>query len=324
MVFHPETTRQALQPFDLTQAVPMTGPIAAYCFYYHLDFENDFYGVHHSCGWFHLAGYQILAHVYLPAAAKGTVWLMHGYLEHSGLYRHIVPQLLSEGFAVVIYDLPGHGLSTGVRASINRFAEYQTILDGLLSYFADSLPRPWLGIGQSTGGAILIDHALSRSAQQQPQAFERLLLLAPLVYPARMQWLQMQVGFWWFKAVRSGLPRAFRQNTSDIDFMRFIRDEDPLQARWIPLAWLLALKEWVTHIHQLPACSMPVWIVQGQRDGTVNGRYNIAFIKKHLHVVTCLVLEEASHQLVNERADIRLPIDRLVKQFLVNDQARVT
>ncbi len=324
MVFHPETTRQALQPFDLTQAVPMTGPIAAYCFYYHLDFENDFYGLHHSCGWFHLAGYQILVHVYVPSVTKGTVWLVHGYLEHSGLYRHILPLLLNAGFAVVIYDLPGHGLSSGVRASIKSFAEYQTILDGLLTYFEDTLPRPWLGMGQSTGGAILIDHALSRSAHHRPKVFERLLLLAPLVYPSQMQWLQMQVAFWWFKAIRSGLPRAFRQNTSNADFMRFIREEDPLQARWIPLAWLLALKEWVGYIHKLPVCSMPVWVVQGELDGTVNGRYNMLFIKKNMHVARSLWLEAASHQLANERADIRMPIDHLVKQFLVNDEINNT
>lgn len=316
MIFHPEATRQALQPFDLAQKVPEQGAIADYCRYYHLDFERDMAGVHHACGWFQLANYQILAHVYVPLEAKGTVWLMHGYLEHSGLYRHIIPLLLNAGFAVLIYDLPGHGLSSGVRASIDSFASYQTILTGLLAYFQQQLPTPWLGMGQSTGGAILIDYALSQSATSQAIVFERLLLLAPLVYPARMQWLQMKVAFWWFKAVRSGLPRAFRANTSNEEFIRFIRDEDPLQARWIPLAWLLALKEWVTYIHQLPPCQLPVWVIQGQRDGTVNGRYNVAFIKKQLKMGKFLLLTEASHQLANERADIRAPIEQMVAEFL--------
>jgi alpha-beta hydrolase superfamily lysophospholipase len=178
------------------------------------------------------------------------------------------------------------------------------------------MPKPWLGLGQSTGGAILMDYVLSASAQRQQPELERLFLLAPLVFPARMQWLQMKLAFWLFKSLRSGLPRAFRQNTSNIEFWHFMRDEDPLQARWIPLSWLLALKEWVAYMHQFPPCSFPVWMVQGERDGTVNGEYNAQFITKNLHLVRSLLLKEASHQLANERADIRAPIDDLLQQFL--------
>ncbi|MDO9177251.1 MAG: alpha/beta fold hydrolase [Agitococcus sp.] len=316
MVFHPETTRQALPPFDVASIVPSNGAVADYCRFYHLDFENDFYGLHHSCGYVDVAGYQILTHAFIPINPKGTVWVVHGYLEHSGLYRHVLPQLFQQGYAVVIYDLPGHGLSSGTNASISNFAEYQMIFRHLLMMLRDELPKPWLGLGQSTGGAILMDYVLSASKQQQQSELERLFLLAPLVFPARMQWLQMKLAFWLFKSLRSGLPRAFRQNTSNIEFWHFMRDEDPLQARWIPLSWLLALKEWVAYMHQFPPCSFPVWVVQGGRDQTVNGTYNARFIRKNLHLVKMLILEEASHQLANERADIRAPIDHLLQQFL--------
>ena len=316
MVFHPEAIRQALKPFDLTQTIPEEGAVADYCRYYHLDFEHEFYGLHHACGYVDVADYQVLTHVFIPLAAKGTVWVVHGYLEHSGLYRHILPQLFRQGFAVLIYDLPGHGLSSGVRASIGSFAEYQVILRHLLHSFQNELPTPWLGLGQSTGGAILMDYALSSCAQHQKPAFERLFLLAPLVYPARMQWLQMQTVFWVFKSLRSGLPRAFRQNTSNLEFWRFMREEDPLQARWLPLSWLLALKEWAAYIHRLPACSVPVWVVQGGQDRTVNGIYNVSFIRKNLNLVKMLLLKNASHQLANERDDIRAPIDHLLSEFL--------
>ena len=316
MVFHPETTRQALPPFDITTIVPNDGAVADYCRFYHLDFENDFYGLHHSCGYVDVAGYQILTHAFIPINPKGTVWVVHGYLEHSGLYRHILPQLFQQGYAVVIYDLPGHGLSTGIKASIVSFTEYQVIFRHLLTILRDELPKPWLGLGQSTGGAILMDYVLSASKQQQQSELERLFLLAPLVFPARMQWLQMKLAFWLFKSLRSGLPRAFRQNTSNIEFWHFMREEDPLQARLIPLSWLFALKEWAGYIHQLPPCSFPVWVVQGERDQTVNGTYNVRFIRKNLHLEKLLLLTEASHQLANERADIRAPIDNLLLQFL--------
>ena len=316
MVFLPDATRQAIERFDLEKRVPSVGAVADYCRFYHLDFEDDFPDTQHTCGWFDLAGYQILVHSFVPAQAKGTVFVVHGYLEHSGLYRHIIPLLLQANFAVVIHDLPGHGLSSGVRASIGSFQEYQQILDGLLTFFAQRLPQPWLALGQSTGGAILMDYVLTKAKQQQSPVFERLFFLAPLVYPARMQWWQMKLAFWWFKAMRSGLPRAFRRNSSDLDFVRFMREEDPLQARWIPLSWLLALKEWVGYIRQVPPCSMPVWVVQGEQDSTVNGQANVAFIRQHLHLERVLWLHDASHQLVNERADIRAPIEELLQAFL--------
>lgn len=316
MVFSPQATRHALAPFDVTQAVAIEGAVADYCRYYHLDFESDFYGLHHACGVVSVAGYDILTHAFIPQNPKGTVWLVHGYLEHSGLYRDILPQLFQQDFAVVIYDLPGHGLSSGTSASISNFSEYQVIFRHLLTLLCDEMPKPWLGLGQSTGGAILMDYVLAASAQRQVPELERLLLLAPLVYPARMQWLQMKLAFWLFKSLRSGLPRAFRQNTSNVEFWRFMREEDPLQARWIPLSWLLALKDWVADMHQRAPCSFPVWVVQGGKDGTVNGNYNVQFIRKNLHLVQLLWLNDASHQLANERDDIRIPLDNLLNQFL--------
>jgi alpha-beta hydrolase superfamily lysophospholipase len=319
MVFVPEQTRQVLQPFDIKQRVACKGAVAEYCRFYHLDFEQDFKHIQHSCGYFDVAAYRVVAHSYLVPNAKGTVWILHGYLEHSGLYRHIIPILLAANFSVIIYDLPAHGLSSGTRASISSFGEYQAVLEHLIGYFKSHLPQPWLAIGQSTGGAILMDYVLSKHAQHQVSIFERLFLLAPLVYPAKMQWLQIKLAFWWFKSVRTGLPRIFRQNTSDTNFIRFMREEDPLQAHWIPVAWLLSLKEWIEYIHDLPACNMPVWVVQGGQDKTVNGDYNLGFIGTKFKVQRTLRLTEASHQLVNESEYFRKAIVACLQDFLLFD-----
>lgn len=316
MVFVVEQTQQALQPFDITQAVAQHGAVADYCRFYQLDFEQDFPHLQHSCGYFEVATYRIVVHSYTTPNSRGVVWITHGYLEHSGLYRHIIPVLLAANYSVVIYDLPAHGLSTGTRASISSFVEYQQVLRHLLHYFEDKLLQPWLAIGQSTGGAILMDYVLSECAHNKQPMFERLLLLAPLVYPAKMQWLQMKLAFWWFKSVRSGLPRVFRNNTSDHDFVRFMRDEDPLQAHWIPVSWLLALKQWIEQIHTLPCCDWPVWIIQGGKDKTVNGDYNVSFIKDKFDVKSVLWLPEAGHQLVNESGDFRPVIVENLNNFL--------
>lgn len=316
MVFIPEHTRDALLPFSMQQQVPTNGPIADYCRFYQLDFEQRFTQYQHLCGFFEVAAYRLVVHCFYRAQSRGTVWILHGYLEHSGLYQHIIPVLLANHYSVLIYDLPAHGLSSGARASINSFDDYQKVLQRLLMYFEDKLPQPYLGLGQSTGGAILMEYALNQAKLQQDSVFKDLFLLAPLVYPAKMQWLQMKLAFWWFSSVRSGLPRLFKKNTNDEDFLRFMRDEDPLQARWIPLSWLLALKVWTDKIHRFAPCGQSVWIVQGGQDETVNGKYNVGFIKQRFAVKQVLFLAQARHQLANESAEYRQAIIEFLHQFL--------
>ncbi len=64
----------------------------------------------------------------------GTVFLLHGYLEHSGIYQPIIREILDQGFSVLTYDLPGHGLSDGSPASIQNFDHYQHVLLAVYQY----------------------------------------------------------------------------------------------------------------------------------------------------------------------------------------------
>ncbi|PAV73167.1 hypothetical protein WR25_26215 [Diploscapter pachys] len=76
-----------------------------------------------------------------------------------GLYRHVIEWALGRGYAVIGCDLPGHGLSSGERASIDDFGIYQQVLEALFEQARLlDLPRPWHLCGQSTGGAIVVDH----------------------------------------------------------------------------------------------------------------------------------------------------------------------
>lgn len=318
-MFQPKVTQAALPPLDVSVPVPRSGPVADYCRFYQLDLEQYDSSLHHACGWLSLAGYRVVVHVFVPQQAVATLWIVHGYLEHSGLYQQILPVVLAHKYAVVIYDAPGHGLSSGMRAGIYDFAEYQTVLKGIQQYLQPHLPQPWRALGQSMGGAVLMDYVLQTQSQQQPLVFDRIFLLAPLVLPTRWQWWQIRLGFWGVRAFRSGLPRVFRRNTSDEDFLYFMHHEDPLQARWLPLAWVLALKKWIDRIHRLPKTEFPVWLVQGGQDETVNNDYNLRFIRQRFHLSADLWLEQASHQLANERTDIRQPLETLLRHFLTCD-----
>jgi alpha-beta hydrolase superfamily lysophospholipase len=312
-------TPRALPPLQLSMKDELDPAILGYRALYGLDQLQQ---ASHDQGYLRAGDHRIHVQVFCPTVGKsqGTVWLIHGYLEHSALYQPMIAELIAENFSVVTFDLPGHGLSSGPAASIREFAIYQRVLDDLWAWAATQpstqLPQPWLGIGQSTGGAIWIDHTLRLSARRQTPMIQRLLLLSPLVHPAKSAWWHNPVGLSIISKIKREVPRAFRRNNHNPEFLRFVRKFDPLQPRMMGMEWILALSRWMLWVEQQPACRVPVWLAQGARDQTVDWRFNVEFIRKKFRLQTLLMLEEGSHQLINERADIRAALTAMIPAFL--------
>lgn len=275
---------------------------------------------HHWQGVIKTPRFNIHTQVFQPkdGDVRGTVWLLHGYLEHSGIYQPIIEELLDQHFSVLTFDLPGHGLSNGEAASITDFNHYQEILHAVQRYVrhADQLPTPWLGIGQSTGGAIWMHHILEFAQKRENPFVDRVLLLSPLIRPAKSAWWHNPVGLGIIKRIRRQVPRHFRRNNHNPEFLRFIRLKDPLQPRMMGMDWIIAMSRWMLEMEQRPACRIPVWLAQGALDQTVDWRYNVDFIRRKFRLQTVLMLEEGSHQLINERADIRAALTGLIPAFL--------
>jgi alpha-beta hydrolase superfamily lysophospholipase len=312
-----DLTPTQLPIFDLQQPAQSNAALEGYRLLYGLDLLS----CQHWQGYLPLAQFKIHIQVFAPlapTAIKGSVWLVHGYLEHSGIYQPMIKELLEQGFSVITYDLPGHGLSDGNVAGISDFEDYQRVLLGIKDHVAQAqqLPKPWLGIGQSTGGAILMHHILDFAEQRQNPMVDRVLLLSPLVRPAKSAWWHNAIGLGIVRRIKRQVPRHFRRNNHNPEFLRFVRLQDPLQPRTMSMDWILAMSKWMLQMEQRPACRIPVWLAQGALDQTVDWRYNIEFIRKKFRLQTSLILEEGSHQLINERADIRAALTGLIPAFL--------
>lgn len=256
---------------------------------------------HSRLGYFQVAGYRIAAQVWWPPAPRATLLLLHGYYDHSGLYRHVVEWALGLGFAVLAFDLPGHGLSSGRRASIGDFAEYQLVLQGALAQAAVlGLPQPWHLCGQSTGGAILIDYLLTGSPGPE---VGQTILLAPLVRPRAWAWSQLSYRM--LRAFVSEIPRRFSDNSNDAEFIHFVQHRDPLQARNLPTAWVGALSQWVPRIEGAPRSARSPLIVQGEADMTVDWAHNLAVLQDKFAAPQIFRLAQARHHLANEAPALR-------------------
>ncbi|WP_416138747.1 alpha/beta hydrolase [Halomonas sp. HK25] len=257
--------------------------------------------------------FRLWTQVWSPAEPVGTAFVVHGYFDHLGLYRHLLERLLERRWRVVLWDLPGHGLSSGARASIDDFDDYGSCLHALQQHLEEEglAPRPWIGVGQSTGAAILATDALTRGDDGH---WAGLALLAPLVRPwgwNQSSWLHLLVG----PFVRS-IPRKFRANSTDADFADFLRDGDPLQSDRVAIGWVSAMRRWMPRLLALPPNPVKTLILQGEQDLTVDWEWNLAVLERKFPNAEIHRHPEARHHLVNEAEPIRQSLFDTLDRFI--------
>lgn len=309
--------RESLPEIDL-HSVSAQGSLAQRYFdYYGLNLSSDLIGVSHHFGRFSAADFQIACHYFsLPSAqVRGTVFIVHGYYDHSGLYTHLIRYFLEHNVSVMIFDLPGHGMSSGQPASIDSFSQYRDVLDGCLGLAQQAqLPQPWHLLGQSTGSAIIMDHCL-RHCDSSRQQFANVVLLAPLVRPYR----------WWFGSALhfvlepfvTAVKRNFAQNSNDTEFLQFVKESDPLQSHVLPSKWVRALKNWMPEFARSESCAMPIVVIQGTDDTTVDWRYNMQAIEHKFPNASIQLVADARHHLANESPEIMAQVYAVLDKLLL-------
>ncbi len=297
--------RNEITPLDLKRPPQCLPDALPYFQYYGIAFKNT---AHHF-GYFESAGYKVTVHVLMPEASKGTIYVLHGYLDHTGLLKNIMELLIGMRFTVATYDLPGHGLSSGKRMAINDFSEYAAVLNDFMRRFAPQLPEPQYLVGHSTGCAIAYEYL----HQHTTHYFDRIIFLAPLVHSNH--WWISKAGYRLTAPFVDKIRRAFKENTSDRKYLAFIA-KDPLQSRSIPLSWVKALFTWEDRIHRYLRVDQPVCIIQGTEDTVVDWRYNISFLQTKFSSTRVRMIPGAKHQLINERKDLRLNAFNEIRDYI--------
>jgi alpha-beta hydrolase superfamily lysophospholipase len=295
--FDPDDLRASLRPLAARQ--PLSVQARAYQRFYGLDFPLR--QLRSGLGRFEIDGYELVSQYWWPERAKATLFVFHGFYDHTGLYRHVIEWALDQDFAVIACDLPGHGLSSGERASIRDFAEYQDTLQGLFREAQSlDLPQPWHLCGQSTGGAIVVDHVLNAGVNSPAQG--QVILLSPLVRPRAWGWSQLS--YYLLRPFVKAIARRFSENSNDPAFLPFLQ-ADPLQPLRLPTAWVGALSRWIKRIEAAPTSTRRPLIVQGQADMTVDWQHNLAVLRGKFDRPQVLMLPEGRHHLANETLVMR-------------------
>lgn len=312
-IYHVPGVQKWLSPIEEEKFIHEDSHARDYAEFYEINFSEKMQGIQHLMGYFDAAGFRVMTHVYRNALNRGTVFLLHGYFDHVGLYKHVIHFALQEGFNVVGFDLPGHGLSSGERVAIDDFEQYQNVFKRCLHQFSD-MPKPWHVIAQSTGGAIVIDYLLTQRLTRATSPFTHVILLAPLVRPR--SWGVVKLLHSALSPFTDYIDRKFTINSQDIEFIRFLKNVDPLQSKRLSSKWVGALKPWVERIESLESSDITPVIFQGDEDQTVDFRHNLEVLKQKFNEPDIVMIEGARHHLSNESETSREKMFRYLKKHL--------
>lgn len=282
---------------------------ATVAFFQYYDIHHEH--LHHYFGTFQTGDWTIAAHVFLPRSASGTVFLLHGYFDHTGILKNLIRRCLDLGYAIACFDMPGHGLSSGEKGGVTDFSEYVTVFEEFLRICRPYLPQPYHLISHSTGSAVALEY-ISKNHSQDPN-IDKIILLAPLIHHSYHRITRVQ--YFLIKPFVKSFPRRFHQNSSDPAFVQWVR-QDPLQGKHIPLNWLEALYNWNERFEKSGRLNTPLLVIQGTRDSVVDWRYNIDLLKEKSSALTVKWIENGRHQLLNESCSIREEVLRSISYYL--------
>lgn len=290
---NPEVLRASLPTFNSFE-LPVNAGLSEYLHYYDIDLVASGDAIEQTIGQFECEGFELVGQAFFAAKASGNALVVHGYMDHAGLYGKLIRHLLSQGLNVFIVDLPGHGLSSGAKSSIDSFSHYSNAIVALQKYAQErGSDCPWFLFGQSMGGAV----AMSLLQNQQLE-LKKTILLAPLVQPK--SWTVLKFVHTLLKRFIKQVPRRFSTNSHDRVFRQFLKRADSLQHRFIPIAWLNAMRAWRGQFLIQPSCSAKVLVIQGSGDNTVDWRFGIKVIARLFPNNKTLIINEAMHHMANE------------------------
>ena len=230
---------------------------------------------------------------------RGTIVALHGYNAYSAFNLSALYRLAENGWAVVAVDLPGHGNSSGTRGYIGDFSEYADSVRDIVRWIGDQkaydLPRPLVLLGHSTGGAAALE-----TLWDHPEGIDRAVLVAPLIEPRHFTLTSTIARVSSAFSPYGPIPGA-KQGYLCFDRM--------------PFEWVKALARWRSGLKMRPAIDIPILVVQGDADRSVDCNANLRAISAIAPKAEVQVLTGRGHVLL-DRSDAQEETLAAVESFL--------
>lgn len=293
--------RQDMLPLDLETPYKPSEAIIPYFQFYDLAPTN----AAHYFGTVVSENHTLASHIFIPPNPQGTLFLIHGYFDHTGTLSKLIAAGLANHYAIVSWDLPGHGLSSGVRTETGEFELCAKQFTDLVQRSENILPRPFHLVTHSTGCSIAIEYMHNAPTN----AFEQIVFLAPLIRHAHWHWAKF--GYTLAKPFTQTIRRRDKKNSSDPVYLAFVK-KDPLHSSVLSFEYLKDLYAWEKQVRNDPVWPGSLLIIQGDADKIVDWKYNLEFLRAKIQHPEIHLVPGARHQLANERTELRDAVFELI------------
>lgn len=272
-------------------------------------------------------GVRLRAALFACPNPRGSVVLSPGRTEPIEKYYEVIEDLRGRGFAVLIHDWRGHGLSARLTPDPLKgqgsdwrayMGDYQCVLEA----FAGRLPRPWITLGHSMGGGLA-----ALALVDGEDRFKGAVLTAPMLglnmggkpsgLARALAWALPRVGFSAAYAVGKGAPLygPFDGNVLTHDRARWDRtvslvaDRPELQLGgptwgWLNFAFQLQARLAAARVQ------VPLLIVAAEQEQLVDNAASKAFAERSGG--RFMVIPGARHEILMETDPVR---DQFWKAF---------
>ncbi len=287
--------------------------------------------------WFEGAGGRRLRACIAPALkpenARGTGIICPGRTEFIEKYFEVAREMQARGFAIIIIDWPGQGLSErlledGNKGHIDRFETFMGALANGLEDLEDRLPRPHVSLAHSMGGAIALSAIIEGLVKVEAAAF-----CAPMwgiqtgMFGVRyLVWAMRVMGRSNDYAQQPGPAETFETNIVTHDEKRWQMQRDltdavpDLELGPVTWGWLGASLDIVATFTKpalLRRVSIPVMIASAEEEKLVDNKAH-ARICAQLTNCEHITVEGAMHEILMEtdarRAVFWAAFDRLLER----------
>jgi alpha-beta hydrolase superfamily lysophospholipase len=263
-------------------------------------------------GWKTRREISIFARCWEPKDVKAVVCLVHGLGEHSGRYAHVAKFLNDAGYAVMAFDMCGHGKSGGI---VGHATSYEAMMEHISRLRGEATVHypeiPIFLYGHSMGGNLVINYTLYR----KPRVYGVVATGPAFKTAVELPSWKIAMG----KALYNVIP--FLPMPSELDENKLSRDpevvrayvEDPLVHGRVSVRLgidILHTGQWVMkHARELIA---PLLIMHGEKDEITSCDASREFAEKAKHVCTLKIWKNLYHEIHNE------PEKHDVLSFLLN------
>jgi len=232
--------------------------------------------------------------------AKAAIMLVHGHGEHVARYDHVAAALTDKGYAVLGFDLRGHGKSAGTRG---HTPSYNALMDDIASFSIQTDHRyaglPRFLYGHSLGGNLVLNYALRRKPDLRGVIATGPWLKLAFEPPAS----QVALG-----RMMNGIAPGFIQH-SKLDTKGLSHDQvvvdtynnDPLVHDKISARLFVAIYEsglWaLEHAAEFP---LPLLLMHGSADPITSAKASQEFAQKVGNKATLKIWDGLYHEIHNE------------------------